>query len=431
MNPLAAELNQQIQSASNVAFELLSDLGRRIYFPKGILFQSAQAKEKAHKFNATIGTATEKGGPMHLAVTRKYYNLPPAEVYPYAPPAGRPELRRLWREKMMSQNPSLQGKSISLPVVTSAITHGLSLVGQLFMDPGDVVISPDKLWGNYRLTFETVLGAKIKTFEMFDQQGTMNLDSLAQAVAEEGERCGKALVLLNFPNNPTGYTPNLAEADRIVEILINEAAKGTKVLAISDDSYFGLFYEDSIQESLFARFAEAHENILALKLDGATKEYYAWGFRTGFLTFGHRAGEALYGPLEKKVMGAIRAGISNCTASSQAVVEHILEDAELAADWQSKFEVMKSRALAVKEVLNRPDFKAVLDYYPFNSGYFMCLKLSGVDAEALRMHLLDQYGVGTISINATDLRVAFSCIEAQQVEELFTLIRQAVLDLRV
>ncbi len=68
-------------------------------------------------------------------------------------------------------------------------------------------------------------------------------------------------------------------------------------------------------------------------------------------------------------------------------------------------------------------------YYPFNSGYFMCLKLKTVDAEKLRVHLLDKYGVGAISINATDLRIAFSCIAEENIQELFDIIYQGVKDL--
>ena len=430
MNPLASELNQQIEKAAPAVMGLLSDLGQRIYFPKGILFQSAQAKEKAHKFNATIGTAIENNGPMHLKVTERYFNLPPAEVYPYAPPAGRPKLREAWREKMRKQNPSLGKTPISLPVVTSAITHGLSVAGQMFLNPGDVIISPDKLWGNYRLTFETVLGAKIATFGMFNDQGGMDVAAFKKLVAAEGKRAGKVVVILNFPNNPTGYTPTQKEADGLGKVLIEEAKKGTQVLSIHDDSYFGLFYEDSTKESLFGKLSNAHPNLLAVKLDGATKEYYAWGFRTGFITFGHPAGEALYGALEKKVMGTIRAMISNCNHASQSVVEHILADAELAADWERTYEVMKGRALKVKEILDRPAYQKAFAYYPFNSGYFMCLKLEGVDAEALRVHLLEKYGVGTISVNPTDLRVAFSSIEEDQLEELFELIKKGFMDLK-
>jgi len=60
----------------------------------------------------------------------------------------------------------------------------------------------------------------------------------------------------------------------------------------------------------------------------------------------------------------------------------------------------------------------------------MCLKLSGVPAEQVRQRLLDAYGVGTIALGETDLRVAFSCIEEEHLEELFDTIHRAVLDVK-
>lgn len=59
----------------------------------------------------------------------------------------------------------------------------------------------------------------------------------------------------------------------------------------------------------------------------------------------------------------------------------------------------------------------------------MCLKLD-VDAEEVRQRLLSEYGVGTIALGGTDLRVAFSCIEEPQIEDLFDRIHQAVQDLK-
>ena len=59
----------------------------------------------------------------------------------------------------------------------------------------------------------------------------------------------------------------------------------------------------------------------------------------------------------------------------------------------------------------------------------MCLKLKGVQAEALRTHLLDQYGVGIISLGDSDVRIAFSCVEEQKLEQLFDLIYQGFKDL--
>jgi hypothetical protein len=59
----------------------------------------------------------------------------------------------------------------------------------------------------------------------------------------------------------------------------------------------------------------------------------------------------------------------------------------------------------------------------------MCLKLKKVEAEALRVHLLEKYGIGLISLEKNDLRVAFSCIEKEDVQELFDTIFQGVKDL--
>ena len=90
---------------------------------------------------------------------------------------------------------------------------------------------------------------------------------------------------------------------------------------------------------------------------------------------------------------------------------------------------MKGRALKAKEVLDSGKYDGAWSYYPFNSGYFMCLKLKKVDAEKLRVHLLDKYGVGTISIGKTDLRIAFSCIAEGDIQERLDLIFQAARDL--
>ncbi|MCH2187806.1 hypothetical protein MK280_18275, partial [Myxococcota bacterium] len=172
VHPLAADLNQTLKDQAPQVFEMLSAYGRRIYFPKGILSQSAEAKAKAHRFNATIGIATEGGQAMHLeSIQRHLKDLGPDEVYPYAPAPGRPGLRSQWRAKLEAENPSLKGKRFGLPIVTSAITHGISLVGELFLDPEDVVLLPDKLWGNYRLSYEVRLGARIETYPFYREGG--------------------------------------------------------------------------------------------------------------------------------------------------------------------------------------------------------------------------------------------------------------------
>jgi hypothetical protein len=81
--PLAQELNAVLEKEAPAVLAMLSGLGKRFYFPKGILSQSAEAKARAHRFNATIGIATEKGGPMHLPSLQKcFQGMEPRDLYP-------------------------------------------------------------------------------------------------------------------------------------------------------------------------------------------------------------------------------------------------------------------------------------------------------------------------------------------------------------
>ncbi|TCN00831.1 aspartate/methionine/tyrosine aminotransferase [Paenibacillus sp. BK033] len=429
MNPLAQQLNETLEAESPNVYDMLSALGKAIYFPKeGILSQSAEAKAKAKKFNATIGIAIENGQPMHLKVIQDTLSsYDPKDLYEYAPPAGKPELRSAWRTKMVKENPSLEGKKFGNPVATNALTHGLSIVADLFADVGDAVIIPNKNWENYELTFNIRRGAEIVEYPLYNEDYRFNSAGLREALLAQKDK-GKAIVILNFPNNPTGYSPGPQEGDEIVAAIRDAAEAGINVVAVTDDAYFGLFFEDSLHESLFGKLADLHPRVLAVKVDGATKEEYVWGFRVGFITYANPSDKALTA-LEQKTMGIIRATISSGPHPSQTFVLRALQSAEFDEQKAEKYDVMKKRANKVKDLLDSGRYGDVWSYYPFNSGYFMCLKLKGVSAEEVRTRLLDEYGIGTIALGETDLRVAFSCIEERNLEELFDTIYKAVTEL--
>jgi aspartate/methionine/tyrosine aminotransferase len=435
LNPLARELNERLERAAPEVLAMLSGLGRRLYFPKGILTQSAEAREKAHRFNATIGIATEAGQPMHLpSVHRHLVDVAPADAYDYAPAGGRASLRERWCEKLLEENPSLRGRCFGLPIVTSALTHGLALAGDLFVDPGDVVLVPDKFWGNYRLTYEVRLGARLVTYPFYAGAG-FDVASFTRALEAQGREREKLLVLLNFPNNPTGYMPSEGEGEAIVSALRARAERGTRLVTLLDDAYFGLFYHldgASMTESLFGRLANVHPNLLAVKLDGATKELFVWGLRCGFLTVGPgRAdtAEETAAVIDAKARGAIRSGISNTPHLSQTLVEKALASSSVAEERKQKGEILRARAERVHQVAHLPRYRESFEAY-FNRGYFMCVRVPGVDAERLRVHLLERYGVGLVSTSPTDLRIAFSCLEVEEVEPLFELLHRAVQELR-
>ena len=434
MNPLAKELNNTIEQNNEHIYEMLSTVGKNLYYPKGILTQSAEAKEKAHKFNATIGMATENGQTMYLpSVMAMIQGLTPSEVLTYAPSFGIMPLRKAWKDEMLLKNPSLQSKNMSLPVVTHAITHALSVLADMWVEPGDVLVLPDKMWGNYNMIFGVRRGAEVVNYPLFNAENGFNLKGLEGCLYSAAEKSRKVIVILNFPNNPTGYTVTTQEGDEIARILEDAAKKGTNVLAITDDAYFGLFYEDEVlDESIFTRLTNRHPRLLAVKADGATKENYVWGLRVGFITYGAALNGdpgPVYDALEKKTAGAVRGSISNASHLSQSMLLKSFQSDTYTAEKKAKLQIMKDRAQEVKQVLTNKKYNRAWDVYPFNSGYFMCLKLKTVDAEKLRVHLLEKYGVGLISLGKTDIRVAFSCLEKNDVQELFDTIYQGVEDL--
>ncbi|HUV59111.1 MAG TPA: aminotransferase class I/II-fold pyridoxal phosphate-dependent enzyme [Desulfatiglandales bacterium] len=435
MNPLAQELNESIKKANPHIYDMLSSKGKNLYFPKGILSQGAEAKEKAFKYNATIGIATENGVPMHLPSIMSYINLPPQQSLTYAPSFGIPKLRETWQQLLFHKNPSLAGKKISLPIATNAITHGLSVTAEMWIDENDVVLLPDKIWGNYTLILTVLHGAQIKNYELFSSQGGFNLTAFEDSLREEAKGREKIVVLLNFPNNPTGYTPTKEEGKRIAEILLNLAEKGTNLVVLLDDAYFGLFYDDnSMKESLFALLTGINSRIMAVKLDGGTKENYVWGLRVGFVTYGtllQGNSNNCYDALERKTAGAVRGSISNSPHLSQSIILGSLNSENYEKEKEDKFAIMCKRATRVKEVLANNKYYEAWDVYPFNSGYFMCLRLKKVNAEELRLHLLNKYGVGVISLGETDIRIAFSCIEEEDIQDIFDIIFQAIKDIEL
>jgi len=201
------------------------------------------------------------------------------------------------------KNPSLDSIEISRPIVGSALTHALSICGYMFVNDGDKIITPELYWGNYRLMFVNAYNAQMDTYETFTNND-FNIDGLKEKLSGP---TGKKIVILNFPNNPTGYTPTDEETEQIKNILLDSAEAGNEIVVLIDDAYFGLVYEFGIiTESIFTKLANLHENILAVKVDGATKEDYVWGFRVGFITYGIKGGNArLYKCLEDKTAGAI------------------------------------------------------------------------------------------------------------------------------
>ena len=428
MDPQAEELNEVIKKSSKVVYELLSSKGKAIFFPKkGILSQAAEAK--GMKINATVGIALEEdGSPMRLKSIADNVKLDPKDAFPYATSFGKKELREEWKKLLYKKNPSLKGKEISLPVATNALTHGLSIVSYLFINPGEKIIISDLYWVNYNLIFKNAYRVKFDTFKTF-KQGTFNIQGLKDRL---NDGIGKKIVLLNFPNNPTGYTVTDKEVVEIVAIIKKAAEKGNKILVIMDDAYFGLVYKKGVyKQSIFSELADIHENVLAIKIDGVTKEDYVWGFRVGFITFGIKNGNReFYSALESKAAGAVRGNISNASHLGQSLILKAFTGPTYWDEKKEKYNLLKKRFETVVGVLKKNEkYLRYFEVLPFNSGYFMCVRLKkGLDGEKIRQQLLKKYNTGVIALGNI-LRLAFSSTPTDKIAKLFSNIYNACKDI--
>ncbi|MDP2306611.1 MAG: aminotransferase class I/II-fold pyridoxal phosphate-dependent enzyme [Pseudomonadota bacterium] len=402
-----SELHSLLQDGHPGALRLLSPLGHRAAMPLGIPQQAEQARGALRK--ATIGQITDGAGkPLALPSLVRYFSgFPDTSSLLYASQYGLLSLRQAWARQMALPD----GTPASLPVVASGITHGIALCADLFTGPDVPVVVATPYWDNYDQIFTMRTGAPLLTYPFFGPDRRFNVAGLAATLARLD---GPAMVLLNFPSNPTGYSPYPDEVQALVRLL---SAHPHPLCIVCDDAYNGLFFDPALYgKSLYGALAAAVDKARALvcKVDGATKELVFFGGRIGFLTFSAdgAAGQAL----AEKAAAVLRGTVSSVCTPSQAAVLGALSSATLSEERAAVLRVLDERYRALRESLAANG----LDALPFNSGCFALLPLAeGQNAEAARQRLLKEQSVGVIAVpRANALRIAFCSIEAADIPDL-------------
>ena len=439
-SPAARKLNQKLIDENPAIYNLLSPCGKRLYYPReGLLFQAQEAANS--RYNATIGIALDDQGKLaHYRSMSKMFALDPCKSLAYASSFGILPLRELWRERLQQKNPRLQGGGcdMSLPVVTSGITHGAWIALQMLLAPGEELLLPHLFWPNYRLIAETHCVARIRTYNTFAGQGPeqgLDLGAIARELSAPGE---KKVLLFNFPHNPTGYSPSREEIESLQAILCRAADAGKHIAIICDDAYWGLCYDHNAErESLFSFVAGLHANILAIKLDGATKEDFAWGLRIGFITFGlPSAEEPLSQIFEEKAGAAVRMSTSNCSRLSQEILLSTYQNPETDNERKQLQELLARRYRCIRECLasdeaRRESWSRYLCPLPFNSGYFVSFEMQHqkFSAEDFRKYLLAKHDIGLISFGEKYLRFAYSAVAEVNIPHVLRTLHLAYKDL--
>ena len=164
-----------------------------------------------------------------------------------------------------------------------------------------------------------------------------------------------------------------------------------------------------------------------MKVDGSSKEDFAWGLRVAFLTYGMKglAAKDLM-TLEEKTAALIRASVSSVSHLAQSLLLMAYEAPTYEQEKNEKIAFLKERYFAFKKVLREhPEYEEIFRVLPCNAGYFVCLQpKAGIDSEAVRKLLLEKYDTGIIADQGI-LRVTFASVANSDFPALFAHIYEA------
>ena len=149
----------------------------------------------------------------------------------YAHNLGLPELREAIARYTSALHPAVDASRIA---VTSGGVSALMLAVQALVDAGDEVVAVTPVWPN--LTAQpAILGAHVRTVPLVpaDGQWTLDLAALRKAVTPRTR-----LLIVNAPNNPTGWTMTREEQQAVLD---HCRETGTWILA--DEVYERLYFE--------------------------------------------------------------------------------------------------------------------------------------------------------------------------------------------
>lgn len=190
---------------------------------------------------------------------------------------GLPELREALARYSTDLHQPVSAEHIA---VTSSGVSALMLVAQLLLNPGDRVVIVTPLWPNL-IEIPKILGAEVISVPLrlstqrADPLWELDLDRLLDALTPDT----KAL-LINSPNNPTGWTMPRAQQ----QIVLDHCRKHG-IWLLADDVYERLVYDIPAGTRLcapsFLDIAEMNERVVST--NSFSKSWLMTGWRLGWM----------------------------------------------------------------------------------------------------------------------------------------------------
>jgi aspartate/methionine/tyrosine aminotransferase len=195
----------------------------------------------------------------------------------YAHNLGLPELREALARYVSALHAPVGMERIA---VTSAGVSALMVAAQLLLAPGDEVVAVVPVWPNITAQPE-ILGARVKRVSLHPRQGAWELD--LQALLDAITPATRAL-LVNAPNNPTGWTLSRAEQQALLD-----HCRRTGTWIVADEVYERLWWgpgdasggEGSRAAPSFLDIAAAEDRLVVTQ--SFSKSFLMTGWRLGWL----------------------------------------------------------------------------------------------------------------------------------------------------
>jgi aspartate/methionine/tyrosine aminotransferase len=187
---------------------------------------------------------------------------------------GIPELREALARYTSRLHRPMTSERIA---VTASGMSALMLVAQALVNPGARVVCVTPLWPNLT-EIPKILGADVARIALrFGRDGwTLDVDALIDALTP-----GTSVLLINSPNNPTGWTLRAEEQKRILE-----HCRRHGIWIVADDVYERLYYAGtgnggSACAPSFLDIADADDRLVST--NSFSKTWLMTGWRLGWI----------------------------------------------------------------------------------------------------------------------------------------------------
>ncbi|VWX62239.1 Pyridoxal phosphate-dependent aminotransferase [Burkholderiales bacterium 8X] len=317
----------------------------------------------------------------------------------YAHNLGLPALREAIAGYMSSLHPAVGPERIA---VTSGGVNALMLAVQALVDAGDEVVAITPVWPN--LTAQpAIMGARVTCLSLVPKDGrwTLDLDALRNAITP-----ATRLLIVNAPNNPTGWT---LSRDEQQQILAHCRSTGTWILA--DEVYERLYYLPTPNACAPSFLDVAAPEDRLIVAHSFSKSFLMTGWRLGWLVLP-----------EKLVadMGKLIEFNTSCTSvfTQRAGLAALAHEAEITPRVVAHLKQCRDTLVPLLAKLPR------VQVAPANGGMYAFFKLDGFeDSLDVAKRLVAEAGLGLAPGNAFApeaqgwLRWCFASKDASRLEE--------------